>query len=179
MRTIKFKLQPVETGEVPATVVHLYQAIDPAGSFALIDQTTISTLSVVDGYHIWPSAADPTQYLRIATLSDGNPEPRYFGQILGPVRQDIAGTTLEVDLVALGLDPQPGVIFRAEIAATPTIVDGIFIDPRNQEAVTDENGRASLLAPNNAKIKISSRALRVPIYIETGVQNYIKISSTI
>lgn len=179
MRTIKIMLADLQLGESPATAVQLYQAAMPGDEFTLIDQVQITELDEVDGYLIWPSVADPDQYLKVATISASNPLPRFFGQILGPIAQALSGTTLSIDLVALGLEPQSGVVFRAEMASVPIVIDGILIDPRPIETVTDSNGRASLLVPQNATIKVKSRALRVPVIIKTQTQAFIDIADTI
>ncbi len=176
MRTIKFKLAAPQPDEVEATRVRVYQAEQPEGSFVEVDEERIDQLSTVDGFFTWNTKADPAFYLKMATLSDENETPRFFGQILGPVAEPADPATLEIDSALLGLSPKGRATFTAQIERAPFFSGSKLVDASAQSKQTDSNGRVSFLVPKDARVRITSPDLKIPVVVDVGGRAYVNLA---
>lgn len=179
-RTIRFKLAPPLPGEVAATNVRCYESTTPDGQFNQTDDEALAAIPVdADGFYSWNVTALVENYVKIGTYVLGDGTVRMSDVILGPLVSTIAKTTIEVDLVDLGVDPKEGVAFDAKLDGGTVAFDGVIVSLDPIQQTTDINGRASFAVPKGATVKLTSSVLGVPLVIDTANLDFIKAGSVI
>ena len=179
-RRLKFKLADVQDGEESAVTIRCYQCATADGTYVQADEAAIADLSVDDdGYYVWGVDADSDYYLKIATFSEGGTYSRECNTIIGPEIGDIDTTTIEFNLIDLGLAPKSGIKVDAVVEGGNYVASGAIVDRGSLSKETNEAGVASFTVPMGATVVLSSSVLVASLEIDTTDQAFVRASSVL